>query len=281
MKLMNNLHSTHPHFVRCIIPNEIKKSGHSDSPLIMHRLTCNGVLEGIRICQLGLPNKVVYPDFLVRYSIVAPKILADGGADNKGTANKALLSVGMDPENFRTGHTKVMFRAGKLAELEDIREMALTKIIIKMQCHARRLLVKTVYDAKKLEKKGLFSVQHNIRLYLTCRDWVWYQFYTMVKGGSVKLIKKMAEEERKKQMAEGLAKFQAMLDGQVAQREAAQAENAAKVEELTKSLADMEAYVATERASLKAYVKKTKDDLTKQKADAEAEFKAAKDKIAD
>merc|ERR1712002_300732 len=311
-KLMTNLHSTHPHFVRCIIPNEIKKSGHSDSPLIMHQLTCNGVLEGIRICQLGLPNKVVYPDFLVRYSIVAPKIFADGGADNKGTANKALLSVGMDPENFRTGHTKVMFRAGKLAELEDIREMALTKIIIKMQCHARRLLVKTVYDAKKLEKKGLFSVQHNIRLYLTCRDWVWYQFYTMVKGESVKLIKKMAEEERKKQMAEGLAKFQAMLDGQVAQREAAQAENAAKVEELaglkaaieglgghaieqaeiikemnervegaTKSLADMEAYVATERASLKAYVKKTKDDLTKQKADAEAEFKAAKDKIAD
>ena len=58
MKLMNNLHSTHPHFVRCIIPNEIKKSGHSDSPLIMHQLTCNGVLEGIRICQLGLPNKV-------------------------------------------------------------------------------------------------------------------------------------------------------------------------------------------------------------------------------
>ena len=66
LKLMTNLNSTHPHFVRCIIPNEIKKSGHSDSPLIMHQLTCNGVLEGIRICQLGLPNKVTYTDFLVR-----------------------------------------------------------------------------------------------------------------------------------------------------------------------------------------------------------------------
>jgi len=311
MKLMNNLHSTHPHFVRCIIPNEIKKSGHSDSPLIMHQLTCNGVLEGIRICQLGLPNKVVYPDFLVRYSIVAPKIFADGGADQKSTANKALLSVGMDPENFRTGHTKVMFRAGKLAELEDIREFALTKIIIKMQCHSRRLLVKTVYDGKKAEKKGLYSVQHNIRLYLTCRDWVWYQFYTMVKGESVKLKQKMIEEERKKQMAEGLAKFQAMLDGQVAQREAAQAENAAKIEEVanlkaaieglgshaleqaaiikdmseradsaTKSLADTTAYVASERSSLQALNKKTKEDLAKQKANLAAELQAAKDKAA-
>ena len=54
--------------------------------------------------------QVVYPDFLVRYSIVAPKIFADGGADNKATANKALLSVGMDPENFRTGHTKVRLK---------------------------------------------------------------------------------------------------------------------------------------------------------------------------
>merc|ERR1712136_558677 len=297
MKLMNNLHSTHPHFVRCINPNEIKKSGHSDSPLIMHQLTYNGVLEGIRICQLGLPNKVVYPDFLVRYSIVAPKIFADGGADNKATANKALLSVGMDPENFRTGHTKVMFRAGKLAELEDIREHALTKIVIKMQCHARRLLVKMVYDGKKEEKRGLYSVQHNIRLYLTCRDWVWYQFYTMVKGESEKLKKKMAEEERKRQMAEGLAKFQAMLDAKV--EEIANLKGAIealgghaieqaelikdmneRVEGATKALADMEAYVASERTSLQGLSKKTKDDLNKQKANVAAELKAAKDKAA-
>merc|ERR1712200_255327 len=105
MKLMNNLHSTHPHFVRCIIPNEIKKSGHTDAPLVMHQLTCNGVLEGIRICQLGLPNKVVYPDFMVRYSICQPKLFADLKDNPKECAQKALVASGMDPENFRTGHT--------------------------------------------------------------------------------------------------------------------------------------------------------------------------------
>jgi len=309
-KLMTNLHSTHPHFVRCIIPNEIKKSGHSDSPLIMHQLTCNGVLEGIRICQLGLPNKVVYPDFMVRYSIIAPKVFSDGAGDPKGTANKALLSVGVDPENFRTGHTKIMFRAGKLADLEDIRESALTVIITKMQCHARRLLVKIVYEGKVAEKKCLYSIQHNIRLYLTCRDWTWYKFYTMVKGETEKLKKRMAEEERRRQMTEGLAKFQAMLDAQIGARQDAQAENEAKTgrlaelraeigglgswameqaeeikaanekaEQAAKILADTVAFVANERSQLQAYCKKTKEDLTKSRDTSITELAAAKEKF--
>merc|ERR1712198_206714 len=195
MKLMTNLHSTHPHFVRCIIPNEIKKSGHTDAPLVMHQLNCNGVLEGIRICMLGLPNKVMYPDFLVRYSIVAPKIFSDMKDDPKNCAQKALVASGMDPENFRTGFTKVMFRAGKLAELEEIRETALTTIVGKMQCHARIAIVKLdLYNAKKREKQAFACLQRNIRLYYACKDWVWYKYYTMVKNESEKIVA-VAERE--------------------------------------------------------------------------------------
>merc|ERR1719423_40024 len=142
MKLMTNLHSTHPHFVRCIIPNEIKKSGHIDAPLVMHQLNCNGVLEGIRICMLGLPNKVPHADFMSRYSIIAPKTFSDMAGDAKGCAAKALVEVGLDADEFRCGHTKIMFRAGRLSKLEEIREGALTKIVLKMQCTARVVLMK-------------------------------------------------------------------------------------------------------------------------------------------
>ena len=63
---MTNLRSTHPHFVRCIIPNETKTPGAMENPLVMHQLRCNGVLEGIRICRKGFPNRILYGDFKQR-----------------------------------------------------------------------------------------------------------------------------------------------------------------------------------------------------------------------
>merc|ERR1719391_374421 len=307
MKLMTNLHSTHPHFVRCIIPNEIKKSGHIDAPLVMHQLNCNGVLEGIRICMLGLPNKVPHADFMTRYSIVAPKIFADLAGNAKECAQKALVAAGMDPDSFRCGSTKIMFRAGMLSSLEEIREGALSKIFVKMQCQARRVLVHVTYQGKIAEKKGISSIQRNIRLYYTCRDWAWYKFYTMIKGEMGALKKKQAEEERRKQMAEGLAKFQAILAQAAAEREAAAAANEEAKAKIAAIKGEMEflgsyageqaeqikaaeaaadsaltawqqytAHIDSERASLKNYHASTKAALTKAKDDPGKELAAAK-----
>merc|ERR1712168_1766914 len=298
MKLMTNLHSTHPHFVRCIIPNEIKKSGYIDAPLVMHQLNCNGVLEGIRICMLGLPNKVPHADFMTRYSIVAHKIFADLAGDPRECAQKALVHAGMDADSFRCGKTKIIFRAGMLSQLEEIREGALSKIFVKMQCQARRVLVHVPYQGKIAEKKGISAIQRNVRLYYNCRGWAWYQFYTMVKGEMGTIKKKQAEEERRKQMAEGLAKFQAALAQSVAEREAAEAANAAAKEkaiavraemeylgsyafeqaDLIKaaeaaadsaaaSLASVTAAIDSERAALKSTLANTKATLVKTKDD--------------
>ena len=54
-------------FNSCVVPNTHKQAGVIDSSLVMHQLTCNGVLEGIRICRKGFPNRMIYDDFKNRY----------------------------------------------------------------------------------------------------------------------------------------------------------------------------------------------------------------------
>merc|ERR1712136_458016 len=142
-----------------------------------------------------------------------------------GCANKALPTVGMDPDDFRTGHTKIMFRAGRLSKLEEIRESALSVIVLKMQAHVRKCLVAVTYKVKAAEKKGIASIQNNVRNYYRCKNWAWYQFYMLVVSEGAKIRKKREEEERRKLMAEGFDKLQKALNEKVAAREAVQAVN--------------------------------------------------------
>merc|ERR1711872_84407 len=117
--------------------------------------------------------------------------------------------------------------------------------------------------------------------------------------------------ERRRQMAEGLAKFQAILDQAAAEREAAAAINEgykakiaaykAEIEGLAASAGeqaeaivaaehaaaaaaaaydDRDAWVNNERTSLKASLASTKATLTKGRDDCKAELAAAKDKLA-
>ncbi|KAG1661470.1 Myosin heavy chain, muscle [Nymphon striatum] len=100
-KLMKTLHETSPHFIRCIIPNETKSPGVIDSHLVMHQLTCNGVLEGIRICRKGFPNRMVYPDFKHRYIILAPNAVPKGFSEAKGTASKILEAIELEDSQYK------------------------------------------------------------------------------------------------------------------------------------------------------------------------------------
>merc|ERR1711953_1373117 len=136
--LMTTLHSTEPHFIRCLVPNTHKQPGGVEPALIMHQLTCNGVLEGIRICMRGYPNRILYPDFKLRYTI-----LSGGKTDMKMEGKKAagiILENTPDfgAELYRLGHTKVFFRAGALAKLEEIRDDIVTGLLRKLQGEIRQ-----------------------------------------------------------------------------------------------------------------------------------------------
>merc|ERR1712193_391560 len=106
-ELMTTLYSCEPHFVRCLVPNNHKKPGDVGPPLIMHQLTCNGVLEGIRICMRGFPNRMPYKDYKMRYACLGQDEI-NSSSDNKVAVYALMDKIDFDRERYRLGHTLLL-----------------------------------------------------------------------------------------------------------------------------------------------------------------------------
>ena len=148
----------------------------------MHQLHCNGVLEGIRICRKGFPNRLIYIDFKQRYSILAPNAV-NIKSDNVGIkATAAILKeIKFSEDNYKIGHTKVFFKAGMLGYLEELRDIAVAKVITMLQAYIRTYLVHRVFR-KMIDKRFALSVlQRNCKAYLKLRNWDWWKLFAKVK----------------------------------------------------------------------------------------------------
>ena len=97
---MNTLHATKPNFVRCIIPNYEKRAGKIDNFLVLDQLRCNGVLEGIRICRQGFPNRILFQEFRQRYEILCPGVVPKGFMDGRKAAKQMVYIINRSSPDF-------------------------------------------------------------------------------------------------------------------------------------------------------------------------------------
>merc|ERR1739848_673512 len=173
-ELMTTLYSCEPHFVRCLVPNNHKKPGDVEPPLIMHQLTCNGVLEGIRICMRGFPNRMLYPDYKMRYACLGQAEISSS-SDNKTAVYALMDKINFDRDKYRLGHTKVFFKAGALAALEEARDELVVKWIRWFQGRAYGYIKREYVFARKYDQRELIKViQRNYRQYFKMRTWGWF-----------------------------------------------------------------------------------------------------------
>ena len=172
-ELMGTLHSTEPHFIRCIVPNTHKQPGAVEPELIMHQLTCNGVLEGIRICMRGFPNRMMYLDFKSRYAILGASEIASS-EDNKTGVYALMDKIDFSREKYRLGHTKVFFRAGALAALEEARDDIVLRLVRWMQGECFRHIKMGVYQNKFDQRELMKIIQRNFRKFAALRNWGWF-----------------------------------------------------------------------------------------------------------
>ncbi|XP_006261644.2 myosin-11 isoform X1 [Alligator mississippiensis] len=180
-KLMTTLRNTNPNFVRCIIPNHEKRAGKLDAHLVLEQLRCNGVLEGIRICRQGFPNRIVFQEFRQRYEILAASAIPKGFMDGKQACILMIKALELDPNLFRIGQSKIFFRTGVLAHLEEERDLKITDIIIAFQAQCRGYLARKAFAKRQQQLTAMKVIQRNCSAYLKLRNWQWWRLFTKVK----------------------------------------------------------------------------------------------------
>ncbi|XP_041094582.1 myosin-7-like [Polyodon spathula] len=272
-KLMTNLRSTHPHFVRCLIPNESKTPGAMENPLVMHQLRCNGVLEGIRICRKGFPNRILYGDFKQRYRILNPSAIPEGQfIDSKKGAEKLLGSLDIDHTQYRFGHTKVFFKAGLLGQLEEMRDDRLSLIITGIQSQSRGLLSRIEYHKIVERRDALLVIQWNIRAFMGVKNWPWMKLFFKIKP-----LLKSAENE--KEMANMKDEFMKLKEA-FAKSEARRKELEEKMVSLLQEKNDLQLQVQSEQDNLCDSEERC-DQLIKNKIQLEAKTKELTERLED
>uniref|UniRef100_A0A8C9R7U0 Myosin-9 n=1 Tax=Scleropages formosus TaxID=113540 RepID=A0A8C9R7U0_SCLFO len=272
-KLMATLRNTNPNFVRCIIPNHEKKAGKLDPHLVLDQLRCNGVLEGIRICRQGFPNRIVFQEFRQRYEILTPNAIPKGFMDGKQACVLMIKALELDPNLYRIGQSKVFFRAGVLAHLEEERDMKITDVIISFQAWCRGYLARKAFAKRQQQLTAMKVIQRNCAAYLKLRNWQWWRLFTKVKPllqvsrqeeemqAKDEELSKMKEKQQHTeiQLKEMDTKYQQLNTEKMALQEQLQAETelcaeaeemrarlAAKKQELEEILHDLEARVEEE-----------------------------------
>ncbi|XP_038169450.1 myosin-14 [Arvicola amphibius] len=224
-RLMATLSNTNPSFVRCIVPNHEKRAGKLEPRLVLDQLRCNGVLEGIRICRQGFPNRILFQEFRQRYEILTPNAIPKGFMDGKQACEKMIQALELDPNLYRVGQSKIFFRAGVLAQLEEERDLKVTDIIVSFQAAARGYLARRAFQRRQQQQSALRVMQRNCAAYLKLRNWQWWRLFTKVKP----LLQVTRQDEVLQARAQELQKVQELqqqsarevgeLQGRVAQLE--------------------------------------------------------------
>jgi myosin heavy subunit len=101
--------------------------------------------------------------------------------DNKTGVYGLMDKIAFDREKYRLGHTKVFFKAGALAVLEENRDDIVMKMLRWFQGTAYGVLARKRYQIKSDQRDLTKIIQRNYRKYMMLRDWGWYVLVSKTK----------------------------------------------------------------------------------------------------
>ena len=75
-RLRRRIDGTHPHYVRCLKPNDQLQPCNFDPNTVVDQLRCGGIIEAIRVSRAGFPHRYTFEHFSSRFGIIG-NVLGD------------------------------------------------------------------------------------------------------------------------------------------------------------------------------------------------------------
>lgn len=122
-QLVATLEKCTPHYIRCIKPNDNKKSGDYDGTRCLHQVKYLGLLENVRVRRAGYAYRQFYDKFFYRYRVCSSQTWPNWSGDHKSGAEAILAVMNLQPGQYAKGTTKIFIRAPETVfGLEELRE---------------------------------------------------------------------------------------------------------------------------------------------------------------
>ncbi|XP_073779823.1 unconventional myosin-XVIIIa isoform X10 [Danio rerio] len=199
--LMDTVRRSRVHFVHCLLPKaetlsaDVKVPGGEscdtglmqlDVCLLRAQLRGSKLLDALRIYRQGYPDHLVFSEFRRRFDVLTPHLTKKHGrnyivTDEKRAVEELLESLELEKSSYHMGLSRVFFRAGVLAKLEENRDIQTRRNLTLFQAACRGYLARQAFKKRKIQDLAIRCIQKNIKKNRGVKGWPWWKLFTTVR----------------------------------------------------------------------------------------------------
>uniref|UniRef100_A0A4W5L0K2 Myosin XVIIIAa n=1 Tax=Hucho hucho TaxID=62062 RepID=A0A4W5L0K2_9TELE len=201
--LLDTVRRSRVHFIHCLLPNadalragrgEFETQGESgdsglmqlDVALLRSQLRGSKLLDALRIYRQGYPDHMVFSEFRRRFDVLAPHLTKKLGhnyivKDEKKAVEELLESLDLEKNSYHMGLSRLFFRAGTLAKLEEQRDEQTRRNITLFQAACSGYLARQAFKKRETHDLAIRCIQKNIMKNKGVKGWPWWKLFTTVR----------------------------------------------------------------------------------------------------
>ncbi|XP_031651426.1 unconventional myosin-XVIIIa isoform X8 [Oncorhynchus kisutch] len=201
--LLDTVRRSRVHFVHCLLP-KADTVGVGMEPRVTHGESCvsglmqldvgllraqlrgSKLIDALRIYRQGYPDHMVFSEFRRRFDVLVPHLTKKHGrhymvTDEKRAVEELLESLDLENSSYHMGLSRVFFRAGTLAKLEEQRDVQTRRNITMFQASCRGYLARQAFKKRKIQDLAIRCIQKNIKKNKGVKGWAWWKVFTTVR----------------------------------------------------------------------------------------------------